>query len=106
MIVDARNDSICTIFCKSPYARIYCCRWGNIEFPMPFGRVMKPTEGFIHGLDEKVLLIDASGFETLRKTFNGRSNLYATYKSILSVSYSCVFPSKLEIALVKYFIFC
>ncbi|GFY88331.1 ATP-citrate lyase A-2 [Actinidia rufa] len=28
-------------------------KWGNIEFPMPFGRVMSPTEGFIHGLDEK-----------------------------------------------------
>ncbi|KAE9445186.1 hypothetical protein C3L33_22917, partial [Rhododendron williamsianum] len=33
--------------------------WGNIEFPMPFGRVMSPTENFIHGLDEKVQ-IDAS----------------------------------------------
>ncbi|KAG5520885.1 hypothetical protein RHGRI_033449 [Rhododendron griersonianum] len=29
-------------------------KWGNIEFPMPFGRVMSPTETFIHGLDEKV----------------------------------------------------
>ncbi|RVW43436.1 ATP-citrate synthase alpha chain protein 1 [Vitis vinifera] len=28
-------------------------KWGNIEFPMPFGRVMSPTETFIHGLDEK-----------------------------------------------------
>ncbi|KAI3467550.1 hypothetical protein Pfo_024213 [Paulownia fortunei] len=28
-------------------------KWGNIEFPMPFGRVMSPTESFIHGLDEK-----------------------------------------------------
>nr|AZI76137.1 ACL alpha2 [Vaccinium corymbosum] len=28
-------------------------RWGSIEFPMPFGRVMSPTESFIHGLDEK-----------------------------------------------------
>lgn len=31
------------------------CRWGSIEFPMPFGRVMSPTESFIHGLDEKVI---------------------------------------------------
>lgn len=31
------------------------CRWGNIEFPLPFGRVMSSTETFIHGLDEKVL---------------------------------------------------
>ena len=31
-----------------------CFRWGNIEFPMPFGRVMSSTEKFIHGLDEKV----------------------------------------------------
>jgi hypothetical protein len=29
-------------------------RWGNIEFPLPFGRVMSPTESFVHGLDEKV----------------------------------------------------
>jgi len=29
-------------------------RWGNIEFPLPFGRVLSPTESFIHGLDEKV----------------------------------------------------
>ncbi|XP_020237523.1 ATP-citrate synthase alpha chain protein 1 [Cajanus cajan] len=28
-------------------------KWGNIEFPMPFGRVMSTTESFIHGLDEK-----------------------------------------------------
>ncbi|KAK9276206.1 hypothetical protein L1049_005737 [Liquidambar formosana] len=28
-------------------------KWSNIEFPMPFGRVMSPTESFIHGLDEK-----------------------------------------------------
>ncbi|KAK3041818.1 hypothetical protein RJ639_000334, partial [Escallonia herrerae] len=28
-------------------------KWGSIEFPLPFGRVMSPTESFIHGLDEK-----------------------------------------------------
>ncbi|KAL6963064.1 ATP-citrate synthase alpha chain protein 1, partial [Sarracenia purpurea var. burkii] len=28
-------------------------KWGNIEFPLPFGRVMNATESFIHGLDEK-----------------------------------------------------
>ncbi|KAK7401567.1 hypothetical protein VNO78_13152 [Psophocarpus tetragonolobus] len=28
-------------------------KWGNIEFPMPFGRVMSTTEAFVHGLDEK-----------------------------------------------------
>ncbi|CAN1816642.1 ATP-citrate synthase alpha chain protein 1 [Linum perenne] len=28
-------------------------RWGNIEFPLPFGRVMSATESFIHRLDEK-----------------------------------------------------
>ncbi|XP_020572506.1 ATP-citrate synthase alpha chain protein 2 isoform X1 [Phalaenopsis equestris] len=28
-------------------------KWGDIEFPMPFGRVMSATETFIHGLDEK-----------------------------------------------------
>ncbi|XP_057739044.1 ATP-citrate synthase alpha chain protein 1-like [Arachis stenosperma] len=29
-------------------------KWGNVEFPMPFGRIMSTTESFIHGLDEKV----------------------------------------------------
>lgn len=33
---------------------LFIFRWGNIEFPLPFGRVMSPTESFIHGLDEKV----------------------------------------------------
>lgn len=28
-------------------------KWGNIEFPLPFGRVLSPTESFIHTLDEK-----------------------------------------------------
>ncbi|CAI9092952.1 OLC1v1028336C4 [Oldenlandia corymbosa var. corymbosa] len=28
-------------------------KWGNIEFPLPFGRVMSATESFVHGLDEK-----------------------------------------------------
>lgn len=28
-------------------------KWGDIEFPLPFGRVMSATETFIHGLDEK-----------------------------------------------------
>ncbi|KAL2666726.1 hypothetical protein AAZV13_01G027000 [Glycine max] len=28
-------------------------KWGDIEFPLPFGRVMSATESFIHGLDEK-----------------------------------------------------
>ncbi|KAF3784955.1 ATP-citrate synthase alpha chain protein 1 [Nymphaea thermarum] len=28
-------------------------RWGNVEFPLPFGRVMSNTESCIHGLDEK-----------------------------------------------------
>ncbi|KAL5204630.1 hypothetical protein ABZP36_009501 [Zizania latifolia] len=28
-------------------------KWGNVEFPLPFGRVLSSTEGFIHDLDEK-----------------------------------------------------
>ncbi|ONM23712.1 E3 ubiquitin-protein ligase CCNB1IP1-like protein, partial [Zea mays] len=27
-------------------------KWGGIEFPLPFGRVLSPTESFIHELDE------------------------------------------------------
>ena len=30
-------------------------KWGNIELPLPFGRVLSPTESFIHSLDEKTL---------------------------------------------------
>jgi len=33
------------------------CRWGSIEFPLPFGRVMSPSESAIHGMDEKVWLL-------------------------------------------------
>ncbi|RZC22051.1 ATP-citrate synthase alpha chain protein 2 isoform X3 [Glycine soja] len=28
-------------------------KWGNIEFPLPFGRILSPTESFIHSLDDK-----------------------------------------------------
>ncbi|CAJ1870538.1 unnamed protein product [Sphenostylis stenocarpa] len=28
-------------------------KWGNIGFPLPFGRVLSPTESFIHSLDDK-----------------------------------------------------
>ncbi|KAL5672387.1 hypothetical protein ACJX0J_016693, partial [Zea mays] len=28
-------------------------KWGNIVFPLPFGRVLSPSESFIHELDEK-----------------------------------------------------
>ncbi|KAH9733988.1 ATP-citrate synthase alpha chain protein 2 [Citrus sinensis] len=28
-------------------------KWANIEFPLPFGRVLSSTESFIHSLDEK-----------------------------------------------------
>jgi hypothetical protein len=33
---------------------VFIYRWGNIEFPLPFGRVLSPSESFIHELDEKV----------------------------------------------------
>ncbi|KAL5848931.1 hypothetical protein ACOSQ4_006944 [Xanthoceras sorbifolium] len=28
-------------------------KWGNLEFPLPFGRVLSPEESFIHALNEK-----------------------------------------------------
>ncbi|VAI14004.1 unnamed protein product [Triticum turgidum subsp. durum] len=28
-------------------------KWGDIEFPLPFGRVLSPSESYIHELDEK-----------------------------------------------------
>jgi hypothetical protein len=36
------------------------CRWGDLEFPLPFGRVLSSTESFIQDLDDKV-----SKFETI-----------------------------------------
>jgi hypothetical protein len=32
----------------------WLCRWGNVEFPLPFGRTMSPAENLIHRMDEKV----------------------------------------------------
>eukprot|EP00897_Mesotaenium_endlicherianum_P009063 jgi/Mesen1/8185/ME000044S07451 len=31
-------------------------KWGNLEFPQPFGRLMSPAESRIHAMDEKALL--------------------------------------------------
>ncbi|CAN6548529.1 unnamed protein product [Malus baccata var. baccata] len=28
-------------------------KWGSVEFPLPFSRVLSPTETFIHSLDER-----------------------------------------------------
>lgn len=28
-------------------------KWGNVEFPLPFGRVMSPSEQLVYGMDEK-----------------------------------------------------
>lgn len=33
------------------------CRWCNVEFPLPFGRVLSPEESFLHDLNEKVAAI-------------------------------------------------
>lgn len=30
------------------------CRWGNLDFPLPFGRTMTAAEERIHEMDEKV----------------------------------------------------
>ena len=43
---------LCVFFLKIYSYQL--CRWGAIEFPLPFGRVLSPTESFIHELDEKV----------------------------------------------------
>lgn len=42
------------------HLRYAVLRWGNIEFPLPFGRVLNPTESFVHSLDEKVIHFKAS----------------------------------------------
>lgn len=36
------------------------CRWGDLEFPLPFGRTMTAAEERIHEMDEKV-----SGWEVV-----------------------------------------
>ena len=30
-----------------------CSRWGDLEFPLPFGRTMTSAEDYIHSLDGK-----------------------------------------------------
>lgn len=47
-------DVIQSIYC-------YAFRWGDIEFPLPFGRVLSPTESFIHSLDDKVFYLYLCG---------------------------------------------
>ncbi|EFH68852.1 hypothetical protein ARALYDRAFT_888357 [Arabidopsis lyrata subsp. lyrata] len=42
-----------TLVDGSPYPLDMRGEWGDIKFPMPFGRVMSPTKSFIHRLDEK-----------------------------------------------------
>lgn len=55
------DDLICILVCVTNtkaynvILNVSICRWGDIEFPLPFGRVMSSTESFIHGLDEKVV---------------------------------------------------
>ncbi|XP_050117438.1 ATP-citrate synthase subunit alpha chain protein 1-like isoform X3 [Malus sylvestris] len=59
-------------------------KWGNVEFPLPFGRVLSPTETFIHSLDENCATADPDGckraliigggianFTDVAATFNG-----------------------------------
>jgi hypothetical protein len=41
--------------CVVSWMYFYTFRWGDIDFPLPFGRVLNPTESFIHSLDEKVV---------------------------------------------------
>uniref|UniRef100_A0A6N2K077 ATP citrate synthase n=1 Tax=Salix viminalis TaxID=40686 RepID=A0A6N2K077_SALVM len=56
-------------------------KWGNIEFPMPFGRVMSPTESFVHGLDEKCIFeihgIESRGSNLDYGGWGGASVIYA-----------------------------
>lgn len=41
--------------CKCIYFDVPCrsgTKWGDVEFPLPFGRTLSSGEDFIHGLDE------------------------------------------------------
>ncbi|MBA0718053.1 hypothetical protein Golax_005820 [Gossypium laxum] len=67
-------------------------KWGNIEFPMPFGRVMSATESYIHGLDEKTsaslkfTVLNPKGRIWTMVAGGGASVIYAdTVGSLLSV---------------------
>lgn len=50
-----------TTRCYPIYIYCYAFRWGDIEFPLPFGRVLSPTESFIHSLDDKVFYLYLCG---------------------------------------------
>lgn len=60
-------------------------RWGNIEFPMPFGRVLSATERFIHGLDEKVYI-----------------SLYKMFQSLLNLLRDFNFKREEDVLLLNY----
>ena len=69
------------------------CRWGSIEFPMPFGRVMSPTESFIHGLDEKVMnlsVVFSPYLWCLPLTILFISRLVCVYSFILEIHGKCL----------------
>lgn len=48
IVVLTNSDSI------TEHVVIGTYRWGNVEFPLPFGRTMSAAEEKIHRMDEKV----------------------------------------------------
>uniref|UniRef100_A0A0E0RC63 ATP citrate synthase n=1 Tax=Oryza rufipogon TaxID=4529 RepID=A0A0E0RC63_ORYRU len=56
-------------------------KWGNIEFPLPFGRVLSSTEGFIHDLDEKERLTNEEVDEMIHETDGSKRINYNEFTS-------------------------
>ncbi|KAJ7568788.1 hypothetical protein O6H91_01G048300 [Diphasiastrum complanatum] len=58
-------------------------KWGNIEFPLPFGRVLSPAEETIHRMDEKtgaslkLTILNSSGRIWTMVAGGGASVIYA-----------------------------
>ncbi|KAL9251172.1 ATP-citrate synthase alpha chain protein 1-like protein [Drosera capensis] len=67
-------------------------KWSNIEFPLPFGRVMSATEFFIHGLDEKTsaslkfTVLNPKGRIWTMVAGGGASVIYADTSVLIPVS--------------------
>lgn len=57
-------------------------KWGNVEFPMPFGRTLSPAEEYIHSLDEntgaslKFTVLNPAGRVWLMVAGGGASVIY------------------------------
>ncbi|TQD74770.1 hypothetical protein C1H46_039696 [Malus baccata] len=75
-------------------------KWGSVEFPLPFGRVLSPTETFIHSLDEKTsaslkfTVLNPKGRIWTMVAGGGASVIYADTESKLKAARMHIFVRK------------